>query len=1123
MHHFKTLALRSTATVAVLSVLSFNAVAQVSITEDTTEQILTSTAGEDGGASDVTVDDTATITIESAQSGIILDSDNALSLDGNVTSTDIDDATGVTLEGGGDRSYIQTGSISILEDYTLSDTDDDGITDGTFAEGEGRTGILISGASPFQGNIELDSDSSIFVEGNDSFGINLSNTPMLTEGLTGNLLTSGQISVVGDRSTGINIASNVTGNVTNEGSVTSFGTDSEGIAVDGDIEGSFVNTGTLSSSGYRFNSRPAYSGSEDSTGRDDLTAEDLEQAGSAIRISGDVSGGILFGQEFLAFVDEDGEAILDDDGEETFALVSQSTISQFGSAPAVLIDGNGSPIAVGLVAAITDPTDEDYDSDLQYGFVNQGSISASGLYNDVDATTVSVANVNFTGGINNTGTLTATSFRSPTATDLADGGEGIARVLVLGDQAIADEINNSGFIVASVSEDADEIYFDRDNIIAPRSLLAVGVDIGEGASVTDLINSGAISAILIGRDGTAVAIRDTSGTLRTITNTGSITVGGTTSDSLDTEDTSFDLIAVDVSAATAGVTFTQSQSEDTTATPLVIGDFLFGAGDDSLIASAGSIGADVDFGGGNDTIFLSGDSIFAGSVRNTDGLALSVTDGATFAIDTAEDISISDALFDSTSVYRPTIDGLTGTATTLTSAGDITFDEGATIIPLLNSVIGAETSSYTLATAGNLTVDDLTALAAGDSPFLYGTTLSLADANTLVLTLDLRNPTESIEDGGLGLDQVQAAAFGQVVDGTFQEGAVFQALESSTALGNAFSNIIGSDEFYEAYNQLLPEFSGAAHQFVLANVDGAVGAVGNHLDTTRRSPEKPGGAWLQEFFYFADREKAGLSEQYRGEGFGFAAGIDKAIGPFHAVGVNASFASTEVEDVVGIDDPLDVRSYSVGAYAGYETGGFNFDVFGGAGVSDFQQTRNVSVGDFAGSSSAEWSGTHANGAVRAGYLLPMGEKYWARPNLSVDYLYLRENGHTDTGTQGINLRVDGRTTETAAATAMLDIGANFEGKRTWLRPSIRVGYRNEFISDPTITSFSFQGLEASDGTLYDSELATLSSFDLADEGLILGFTMAAGSEYSSIGFDFDSDIRDGFIRHTGRIVIRLLF
>ena len=387
MRHFKTLALRSSATLALLGALSITAQAQVSITEDTSAQILTSTAGDDGGASDVTIDSAATVTIDSGRSGVILDSDNALVLDGTVAAQDIDGATGVELQGGNVGSYTQTGSISILESTVEENTDDDPFADGAFAQGSGRTGILISGASPFQGNVELAATSVISVEGNDSFGVNLANTPLMTEGFTGNLTTGGQISVLGDRSVGVNLGSNITGDVTNSATISARGTDSEAFVVSGDIDGGFVSSGVISNSGFRFTTRPAFGGDLSNTGREDLSAEDLRQAGSALNISGNISQGILLDQVFIETVGADGEVVTDEDGNTLFTLAAQSAITQQGSAPAILIGSDGAPIAVGLVAQITDPDDENFNSDLQFGFINQGTVSASGVFDDVNATT----------------------------------------------------------------------------------------------------------------------------------------------------------------------------------------------------------------------------------------------------------------------------------------------------------------------------------------------------------------------------------------------------------------------------------------------------------------------------------------------------------------------------------------------------------------------------------------------------------------------------------------------------------------------------------------------------------------------------------------------------------------
>ena len=314
----------------------------------------------------------------------------------------------------------------------------------------------------------------------------------------------------------------------------------------------------------------------------------------------------------------------------------------------------------------------------------------------------------------------------------------------------------------------------------------------------------------------------------------------------------------------------------------------------------------------------------------------------------------------------------------------------------------------------------------------------------------------------------------------------------------------------------MPEFAAASRQFVVANVDGAVGAVANHLDAARRSPDKPGGAWLQEFAYFADRELAGLSEQYRGEGFGFATGLDTALGPFHAVGVSVGYASTEIEDVVGLDAPLEMNTLLAGVYAGLQQGAFSFDAYVGGGFNEFEQNRRIVVGDYRGDSVAQWDGTYLNANLRAGYEIALTERFWARPIVSLDYLRMNEDAYTESGDLGVALMVDERTSEVGSVTGLMNIGATFEGQRTWIRPSIRVGYRNEFISDPILTSFQFADIT-------NAFAAETLSADFPSSGILVGFSLAAGSGFSSVGFDFDSDIRDGFIRHTGRIVVRLLF
>ena len=255
------------------------AYSQVTISDEQTAPLETN--GED-----LTIDATGNITLTTPGPAVTLNSDNALSNAGSIIINDIDNATGVNLQGGANRSFTNTGTINLLEEFVAEDTDGDNIIDGPFAEGTGRTGILISGASPFEGNVELASTSVIDVEGNDSFGINLTNTAMAQEGLTGNLSQGGAIRVIGTNATGINVGSGITGDFANTGSITTQGEGAQAINIDADIQGGFTTAGALTNTGFRFTTRPGLSNADTGvSGRDSLGAEDLLQAGSAINIS----------------------------------------------------------------------------------------------------------------------------------------------------------------------------------------------------------------------------------------------------------------------------------------------------------------------------------------------------------------------------------------------------------------------------------------------------------------------------------------------------------------------------------------------------------------------------------------------------------------------------------------------------------------------------------------------------------------------------------------------------------------------------------------------------------------------------------------------------------------------
>ena len=1081
--------LRSAAVGALCFTTSVAAIAQVEVTDTRTTGIATSSA-DDGAAGDVTVTDTGRIEVTTG-AGVTVDSDNDATVAGVIAIEDADNTTGILVEGGNSGTVSLTGDILISETYDPEDVDGDAVIDGPFAVGTGRTGILITGASPFTGDIFAATGSRIQIEGNDSAGIRLAGTTTLD----GNLISSASMEIRGDNAVGVDVAGDVVGDVTIGGGIRTGGEGASAVRIGGDVDGRVTLNGASVSSGYRFAAR------QFRTIRALYDDEDTLEGGNTVRVSGDVSNGVIF------------EATRSDEG----VITGIPSVSQGGVAAAVLIAGDGTPIVIGLLADITDPTDEAFEERLQYSFVNEGTIASSGVLDDRSATALHFQDAQLTNGFSNSGQITASTFRSGVPTDATTNVAGnVAPALAVRFSSGADigTLDNVGTIRANASDAADLIYEDPDNPLGDNGVFATGILIESGASVTEINNGGTIAAILSGRSGAAYALVDQSGSLAVINNEGIIFSAGATSDteasSTDTPPV-FTLVAIDVSASANGVTINHRTAVDTDpdddftpAAPVIIGDILLGSGDDTLNATSGNILGDVAFGDGSDALILSGGTTLTGSVTDSDGLlTLDVSGGSSLVLTEAVPLNVTTASFGSDTTFSTVIDGGANGVSTLNASGQVTFESGALISTSLSNLIG-QGGAFTLVSAGSLSLgDDISNYQLEDAPFLYNTAVTRI-GDDLVATLSLRDPSLSAAQGGLGLDSTQAQAFNEA----------FGAMLASAELGSAFAGLTTESEFNSAFNQIMPEFNAAAGRFVFSNVDGATGAVATHLNNARASDERPGGAWIQEFAYYADRELVGLSDAYRGYGFGFTGGFDTAFGPFHTAGVNFSYSATEVEDVVGIDDPLNVSTFQGGLYGGIERGNFFADGYVGGGYNSFESRRNVTIGSFARQAEGSWSGTHYNATGSVGYDFALGERYFLRPTATVNYLSLTEEGYSESGSDAIRLNVEERQSDYGSATGLINFGARFEGDRIWYAPSARIGYRNDFANDAILTSSSF----ASTGSRFD-----ITSQEFPDNGIVMGITFMAGSRYSSFGFDYDADIRDGYNRHTARLVLRMLF
>jgi len=1005
-----------------------DAAAETTIGSATTTAVKTSTAAS-GAADDITVSSAGSITLTSG-TAITQDSANKVSNAGTLKITGADNATGILSTAGASGNITHSGTITLDEDYTATDTDSDGDIDGPFAKGTNRNGIWVQSGAPHTGNV--DSSGTITIEGNNSAGIRIG-APLI-----GALSTSGAISVVGDNSYGV-VADDVTGNVTLRGSTTVVGANSVGAALLGDVNGAVKIQGTIVSTGYRSTSRPS-----DVT---KLDADDLLQGGSAVTIAGNVTGGIIF--DIPPTLDStkpdvDGDGLTD-------STEGSASIVTYGSAAAVQIGSASVDTAIGAVASDTSG----------YGLIVKGAIAGYGIYDGVDANALVVGglggDVTVSKGLQVSGTVGAVSYDSN------------ATAIRLGGGATADTIAISGTVGATGS--------------SKTGTTARALVIDAGATSGTISNSGTISAAALSTEkGAAIAILDSSGTVSALSNSGKISATGGKAGSN---------IAIDMTANSSGVTLTQALASATsTVTPSIVGDVRLGSGNDVVTVSAGSISGNVDLGAGSNSLALSGASTLTGNVAmggGGSGLTLAGTSKLTGAVDfgsNASTLTLSDTAtltgainnagntavivnggtlnatnggtvalgslsVNGTSVIGVTIDAEKDTHTLYDVAGAASFASGSQVKATLASVTGSE-GDYVIVRAGSLngtpTLSSATLL-----PYMFKGTVA-SDAGTGEVTLSIAAKTVS----ELGLSGSTARAYD----------AIFNALDSDSAVANAYLSVTDGTTLNAALRQMLPDHAGGTFESVTAG-SRATARILSDPGGIYRTEDGRLGFWLQQVA-FGSSKSVGDTASYDINGWGASFGAEYLTG-LGAFG--GSFAYIHGSDSSGsTNNAVDSDQFELAAHWRGSWGPLQTFARVSAAHVDFSGSRHFEFDDVVRTADADWSGKLYSATAGASYEKRF-DRLSLRPAIGIDYYRLKENGYSETGGgNAFNLIVDGRTSDELTASGNVTVGYDFgslDRAEGWMRVELEGGRRQIIGGSLGSTTAHFTG--GQDFTLISDE------------------------------------------------------
>lgn len=991
--------MRSFSTTSCLAALAAALVTSPALA-DTSVSTSTTTPLKTASAGDVTVTADGTISVASG-TAVAVDSNNKVSNAGNLKVAGASGAAAITAAAGTTTTITNSGTIAVTEDFVPADADSNGIADGPIASASNRYGIRTLPGGTVTGNVV--NSGSITVEGLNSGGI------VLDSALQGSLTSSGTIRVIGDNSVGIKTGA-VSGNVLiSAGTITAIGEGSTALAVNGDVGGTVTIQATV---------QQAVSYTNDNSTTTTLARGDLRVGAPAAVISGNVAGGVIVAvppTTSTSNTDVDGDGIADS-SEGTGSLIS------YGNGPALLI-GGASPITIAPVAGYTGG----------YSLVSDGSATGNAYFTSTDAYGVVIGGkggtVNLPGGIAVNGAIAANTVDA-TATALL---------------------------------------------------------INEGATVGKLVNSGAISAAITSPgDGAVYGVRDLSGTLTTIENTGSISVGGTSEDVRR---------AIDLSANTTGVTISQSINStdaatraavekdgtvDTTVYTQIRGDIVTGSGNDTLSASDGQIvgntyfnaGDDrlvlsdralysgkvffgtgaasaalsgkssfygtIDFGGTAGTLTLADSAKFLGTIANGGAAAVTVN-GGTFGASAADKYSVGSLTVNSGGTFGVYIDGAKGTSS-LVTAQTATFASGAKISATISSLVGAE-GSYTVLTAGTLNGTGTFDSTSTALPYIYAGSVA-ANGNDLVLTIRRKAASE------LGLRRAASQGYEAIVE----------AAASDTKMTADVLGIDSAEALQTQFDQLLPDHAGGVFDAVTR---GSRLAAAHVLDADSIHDISDVGGWFEPVYWRTSKDATGTAA-YKANGWGLTTGVERNVG-FGRIGVSYAWLKGTIDNNGGTGK-VDSSQHEVALFWRLAKGPFYAFARGSAARVSLSSARSF-TGDnngtsFTYSNTADWKGWLYSGAAGASYEFDVGENLTLRPQGTLDYYRLSENGYTETGGgTAMDLTVEDRKSTALTATTSITASYRFGRRAKDERPltlEFEGGRRNALSGSLGTTRASFE-------------------------------------------------------------------
>ncbi|OBX11423.1 autotransporter outer membrane beta-barrel domain-containing protein, partial [Gallibacterium genomosp. 3] len=331
-------------------------------------------------------------------------------------------------------------------------------------------------------------------------------------------------------------------------------------------------------------------------------------------------------------------------------------------------------------------------------------------------------------------------------------------------------------------------------------------------------------------------------------------------------------------------------------------------------------------------------------------------------------------------------------------------------------------------------------------------------------------------------------------------------------LSTLFYTIRDNKQAANAVLESLPTLAGASSQ--------VVADTSKHLANLARVYERCEGniqqgdkyIWARTFGSWETQDQYRGATGYRGESYGFAAGVEKCHQQTR-LGVMMGYAYDHVRSRESVSDQrLRADTIQAGIYGNTPISSIaDLDFRAGIGYSDIDTVRNIKFVNR--TAQGNYGNKIGYAGIGVNFNAFSSEQAEVKPFIRLDYQVVRNNHYNEHGARSLNLNVDAGTNQSLVSQAGIDMKARLADK---FSVNTRVGVGYDLVGELASTRAAFAGAPDVKFTTKGAQHGRVSG----ELGIEMNYHITPSA---TLSVGYDTSARKGYIEHTPNIMFKMAF